>query len=106
MDNLSVRQYETLEFAVEADDDSAVTVRFIASQNGTVFIDELESFINGEATIRVLEVDIPLGEYEYTLTITYSDETVDILPDADECGDDCDLPTLTVCKSNMPEVVS
>lgn len=107
MDNLSVRRYETLELGIEADDDSAVAVRFIASKDGTVFIDEEAPFNNdGEATIRVQEVDIPLGEYEYTLTLTYSDGTVDILPDASDCGDECDLPTLEVCKSNTPEVVS
>jgi hypothetical protein len=106
MENISIRRGETLELPVEVDDESALTVRFVATQDDTVYIDQLESFDDdGRATIHTNNTFIPLGEYEFTLSITYSDGIVDILPDASDCDGSCELPKLIICKSNVPEVV-
>lgn len=111
MENLSIsiRRGETLEYPVEADDESAVSVRLLATNDdGDSIFDLTEPFVDGEATLRTDETFVPLGAYEFTLTVTYSDDVVDILPDPDGCDGECELPILTVCKSNIPdpEVVS
>lgn len=104
MEDISIRRGETLELGIEADDTSAVSVQLVATNgDGDVLIDETELFEDGEATIRTNDTLIPLGDYEYTLTIVYSDGAVDILPDPDDCDDECDLPKLTICKSNKPD---
>lgn len=109
MEDISIRRGETLELPIEADDESAVTVQFVATdEDGAVWIDETEPFVDGEANIRTEETYIPLGVYDYTLTVVYSDGIIDILPDPDECDEECELPKFIVCKSNKPdpEVVS
>jgi hypothetical protein len=107
MENISIRQGETFEMGIECDDTSALSVRFLATSEGVAYIDEIEQFIDGQATIRTEATNIPLGDYEFTLTITYSDGVIDILPDSSECsGDDCALPVLTICKTNNPQVIS
>jgi len=107
MEDFTVRRGEIFDFGVVADDLSAVSVQFIASKNNVVYVDETETFNDdGEATIRIDTNDLPLGDYLYSLTITYSDGTVDILPDPEDCDGDCDLPVFTVCTSNDDSLVS
>lgn len=106
MENISIRQGETLELTVECDDESAVSVRFLATQEGVPYIDKTAQFVDGVATIRTDDTGHPLGDYKFTLTMLYSDGVVDILPDASDCGDNCDLPTLTICESNVAGIVS
>lgn len=105
-EDISIRRGETFELSIEADDETAVSVRLVAvNSDSVVYIDETAEFnSSGEATIQTDDTFIPLGNYEYTLTITYSDGVVDILPDPDMCDDDCDLPKIKVCKSNAEYV--
>ena len=108
MENLSIRRGSTLELPVEADDESALSVRFLATDDeGETVFDITEQFVNGKATLVDDDTFVPLGSYEFTLTVTYSDG-IDVLPDPDNCDDECELPTITVCKSNIPdpEIVS
>ena len=105
--NLSYRRLETMQLPVSADDTSAQTVRLVVTKSGTTYIDQTKTFVNGEATLLVPQLNIPIGVYEYTLTITYSDGVTDILPDTTDCeSGDCTLPKFTVCQSNLPGVVS
>lgn len=106
MEDLIIRRGETLELTIKADDDSAVSVNLRAAQNGNIVIDETESFANGAATIRTSDTMLPLGDYEYTLKVVYSDGFIEILPDADDCGDECDLPVIKVCESLEEPIVS
>lgn len=103
---LNIRQGETLEIEIIADDDSADTVNLlVADSDGNTVIDETENFStnNGitSATIRTDDTDHEVGEYEYMLTIVYEDGFIEKLPDAD-C-EDCDLPILNICKTLLPE---
>jgi len=100
MENLVIRQGETLELSVKTDDDSATTVQLLATKEGSTFIDKTEPFVNRVAVLRTNDTIIPLGEYEYSLTVVYSDGFIDELPDTQDCEGDCDFPTLTICKSN------
>ena len=102
---MSIRRGETLQIPIEADDESAVSVRFLVTKNGVSYIDETEDFVDGKATISTDDTYIPIGDYEFSYTMTYSDGVIDILPDTDDCDGDCELPVFTVCKSNA-EVVS
>ena len=105
MDAITIRQGETLQIPVTINDTSAETVRFVvADENGAIVIDITENFTVADnkatATILTNETLIETGEYSYQLVVTYSDDVVDILPDASECqGDDCELPKLIVCES-------
>jgi hypothetical protein len=105
MDDIKIRRGETLEMTVTADDDTADTLNLIvAASDGTVIINETENFstVDGDrvAVIRTDDTDHEEAEYEYMLTITYSDGVVDKMPDPANCEDeDCDLPTLTICKT-------
>ena len=95
-----VRQGETFQLPIENDDLSASTVQFIAWNDGGRIIDEIENFtVNGsktQATITTIAND-PLGIYNYLIIITYSDGSIDKLPDPDECDGDCELPELIIC---------
>lgn len=104
MDDLRIRQGETLEITVTSDELNATSVRFVARKgDATPIIDETELFttVDGErvATISTNDTNHAVDEYEYMLTITYDDGFVDKLPDASQCDDDCDLPILAICEA-------
>lgn len=105
--DLTIRQGETLQIPIESSDVSAETVQFQAAKDGVIYIDETAQFVNGKATIWTNNTDIQIGVYEWMLTVTYSDGLIDKLPDQNDCEeDDCKLPTLTVCKGDLTEVIS
>jgi hypothetical protein len=99
MDTITIRQGETLQLPFEADDVTAVSVQFQVVKDGIIYIDELENFVTGKATIFTNDTLLEIGDYEYIVTIVYADGVVDILPDPSTCEEgDCDLPLFTVCK--------
>lgn len=103
--DITIRQGETLQIPIEADDSSAVGVQFQAAQDGVVYIDETENFVDGKATIKTDDTQLATGEYEYMLTVTYSDGVIDKLPDPGDCMDgDCELPKLIVCQGTFTGV--
>lgn len=103
--DITLRQGETLQIPVEADDLSAQTVQFQAVKDGIIFIDETESFVDGKATIFTNDTLLEIGEYQYMLTITYSDGVIDKLPDPSAClNGDCELPQLIICQGVFPGV--
>lgn len=104
MEDINIRRGETLEITIIADDISATTVKLtVAETDGTVVLTQTENFATDDgdriATIKTNDTDIPEATYEYMLTITYDDGTVEKLPDVSDCEDNCDLPTLTICKA-------
>ena len=103
MDKISVRQDETFQLPVEIDDDTALTVQLLVWDDTSTIIDETENIVAGEATINAGIITDAVGLYKYSVTITYSDGVVDILPDVNECTD-CDFPVFEICEGN-PEVV-
>lgn len=103
MDKISVRQDETFQLPVEIDDTTAQTVQLLVWNDTLTIINETEPFNDGEATINAGIITDAVGLYKYSVTITYSDGVVDILPDVNECTD-CDFPVFEICEGN-PEVV-
>lgn len=110
MENLQIRQGETLTLNIESDDLTADTIRLVVKKpNENAIIDELESFstIDGKriAIIETSDTNHPIDTYEYMFTITYADGTIKKLPDASACEEgDCDLPELTICEALDLEV--
>lgn len=100
-DNMSIRQGETLQFPVIADDVSAESVLFQVFKDGVIYIEEFEDFAvvegKAQATIFTNDTNIPIDTYDYMLTINYSDGVVDKLPDPDDCDVDCEFPKVIVC---------
>lgn len=104
MDTLKIRQGETLSIKIESEDESAVTARFISrKENETPVIDVVASFaaVDGKwvAMIETTDTNKPVGDYLYSVVLTFLDDTIDKLPDPDECEGDCDFPTLTICEA-------
>lgn len=103
MDNLQIRQGETLTLNIESDDATADTVRLVVRKlNETPIIDEIANFATVDekrvAVIETSDTNHPADTYLYMLTITYADGTIKKLPDASACEEgDCDLPELTIC---------
>lgn len=110
MDNLQIRQGETLPLTITSDDITADTIRIVVKkENENAIIDEIANFstIDGKriATFSITDTNHPTGEYLYMLTIVYADGTVKKLPDASNCEEgDCDLPKLTICEALDLEV--
>lgn len=105
MDNLQIRQGETLYLTIKSDDLTAETVNLLVKKEGeAAIIDELVSFatIDGEriAVIDTLDTNHDPDTYDYQLTIEYADGTIAKLPDAANCeAGDCDFPTVTICNA-------
>lgn len=105
MNNISIRQGETFEVGIRADDSSAVSVRFQVAKDDVIHIDETATFLEKKASIRTNETDLPLGEYEYMITVVYSDGFIEMLPDPEKCAQGIEeLPKFTVSKSISQDV--
>lgn len=102
MNKISVRQGETFQLPVEIDDASALTVQLLVWNDTTTIIDETVNFTEGKATVDAGLISAPVGVYSYSVTITYSDGVVDILPDVNECTE-CEFPIFEVCEGNPEE---
>lgn len=110
MENLQIRQGETLTLNIESDDATATDVRLVVKKaNENAIIDETANFsvVDGKtvAVIETSDTNHAVDTYEYMLTINYSDGTIKKLPDASSCEEgDCDLPELTICEALDLEV--
>lgn len=110
MDNLQIRQGETLTLNIESDDLTAQTVRIVVKKpNENAIIDEIANFstVDGKrvAVLETTDTNKPVDTYQYMLTIEYADGTIKKLPDASNCDDgDCSLPELEICKALDLEV--
>lgn len=100
--DISIRVGEDLEMSGRTDDETVDNVVLKVWDNNGVKITSKVDFIDGVATIEAGKVTLTPGEYHYSLTVTYKDGKVDILPDSDTCsGIECDFPKLTVCKGGF-----
>lgn len=110
MQDISIRQGETLSLSVTNDDLTADTLQLVVSDsNDDIVINETANFTTVEgvrgAEISTDDTDLTVGDYSYMLIVTYSDGVVEKLPDPDDCEGDCELPTLTICKAiTVPQV--
>lgn len=93
--DISVRQGETFQLPITADDDTAVSVNFKVWGDTTI-IDETANFVDGQATIDAGTITQDVGDYSWLITTTYSDGFVEILPDNDCKG--CDAPKFIICE--------
>lgn len=99
MNNITIRQGETLQIPVTIDDDSAERVTLQVISGSMELLSITDEFVDGQATISVDELMLPLGTYEYMLTVFYVDGVIDKLPDVANCSDDdCSLPSFKVCE--------
>lgn len=104
MDNIKIRQGETLTLNVTSEDESAETLRLVVKkEDESAIIDETASYVSDGgkwiASISTDDTNHALGEYLYMFTVTYSDGSIKKFPEADECDDGCDFPTLKICEA-------
>lgn len=99
MNNITIRQGETLQLPITIDDGAAETVLFQIIKNNKSVSETIAIFENKKANILIEQLMLPIGEYRYMLTITYTDGIIDKLPDVSDCNDDsCELPTINICE--------
>ena len=108
--DLRVRQGATLQIPIVADDVTATTAILDVFKDGVIYLTVSEPFVinDGKAETTLIEetVTLDIDDYEYTITVEYSDGFTEIYPDPDDCmDDDCSLPTFTVCEG-VPTGVS
>lgn len=105
MSDMSVRYGATLPLLLTNDEGSVSTARLTLSQAGVVKFTKLASFVGLEAdlTMTALETKLPVGEYDYMITVTYIDGSVEKYPNLENCSD-CELPTLEICEANDAQV--
>lgn len=104
-DNQSIRQGATLPLTVENDETGATTATITLSQDDAVVLTKTASFVGLTADISLSATDtlLPVGVYDYMITVVNDDDTVDKYPDTANCTD-CELPTIEICVANDVEV--
>ena len=97
--DLSIRVGESLELSGRTDDDTVDNVVLkVWNRDGLKLTSPETKFIDGVVTIDAGKITLEPGEYNYSLTVTYKDGKVDILPDSETCtGVNCSFPKLVVC---------
>lgn len=101
MDNMTIRWGSTLPLTVTNDEDGASTATLTVSQDDTVVITKVASFVDGEAdlTLSAVQTQLTPGVYDFMIKVVYDDGTIEKYPDIEGCSD-CSLPTLEVCDTN------
>ena len=96
----SVRKGEHFELSGRTNDDTVASATLKVWNDTGIKLTETGTFVDRRVTIDAGIIDLPLGEYKYSLTITYLDGKPDILPNPLQCDGtdpDCGFPVLTVC---------
>ena len=110
--NETIRQGETLPLTIEDTQDiptaqTATIIVKLTVDDLVPTINKTAPFANGAAdlTLAASDTGIPDGTYIYQITVVHSDGVIEKYPDADDCEDnECDFPTLTICKALDPGV--
>lgn len=100
-----VRQGATFEITLTDTDLTAETATLTISNESGVQETDTQPFVEVGGKMAVtLTIDtlaLPLGDYDYMYTLTYTDGRVVKLPDVANCDDDsCGLPAFIVCEAN------
>ena len=100
MTDLTIRQGETLTVDVETDRTDAVTVKMEIATTPTM-LEDTATFVDLKAQIKfsATETNVPVGEYDYMLTIEYVNGDIEKLPDANCLDGSGELPKVNVLKS-------
>lgn len=108
MENESFREGATIEFTLTDTDltaDSATLT--ISNDAGDILKTETANYTTVDgirvATVRVADNDLLIGVYDYMFSVEYTDGFIAKIPDPNECEDECELPTLTICDANDVE---
>lgn len=96
MQDISVRQGETVKIPVTIEDSTAVSVEMVIVDGDTAVKTVTATFVDDTALLDLGIITLPVKSYTYGFKITYTDGVVDILPDTD-CQE-CEYPTFEVCK--------
>jgi len=108
MDTITFRQGETVPLPIEIDDDQAVQAIFTVTDSDDVVILQItEPFVDNVANIELSSTQtlLPVGTYNWQITIDYGDDKFVKLPDNTDC-EECGLPELIVCAANDLDGVS
>lgn len=83
------------------DEEGASTATITLSQEGVVKLTHTATFdgLVADLTLSDEQTELPIGEYDYMVTLDYEDGTTEKYPDVSGCKD-CTLPTLTICVAN------
>jgi len=108
MDNLTVRQGETLPLLWENDEAGADTATLTISDDSGVVLAITTTFedLQADLTVSAEQTEaLGIGLFDYMITLIYEDGTVEKYPDVSGCNE-CELPQLEVCDANDIEEAS
>lgn len=100
---ISVRIGETFQLPARTNDPSAASVTLKVWDDSGEKLTVTENFVDGQATLDAGVIALAIGTYKYLLTVTFSDGTIDKLPDAEECSGKCEVPEFEVCTGGYDE---
>jgi len=101
MDEINVRQGETLNLGVTSDDtDAATATLYVGNVGETPLITATIELVDGVGgfSLTTEQTNIPVGTYKYQLNILHNDGQLEMYPDPEDCGDD-GLPNFIVSES-------
>lgn len=99
MKDYTIQQGETLRLTVTVKEEGARTAELVAIKDSDV----INTLVNFDGMVADLTTNTPdnqaPGKYPYYIRITWDDGSVDILTAKGDCyGEDCPMPTITVCE--------
>ena len=103
---LAVRYGESLSIIWENDEPGALNAVITISQKetGDTVLSQSGEFVNdiADLSLTASQTKIPIGLYDYMVTINYPNGYKEKYPDVDGCSE-CTLPTFEVCVANDEE---
>lgn len=108
MNNISVRQGAQLNLRITQGDATSVSATVILKHQDTdAIIQKTASFVSGIADVMFTAADTAvLGVYDYQVNENFSGSDPLKYPDPNDCEDDCEFPTVTICEALDVEAAS
>ena len=99
MENITARVGSKINIRIEQGDENSISATIVVRNIETEETEEFTgTFTDGVTDIEIDGLDI--GEYEYDVEENFETGDPLIYPDPDDCdGEECDLPTITICRS-------
>lgn len=101
MNDITVGRGETVSIEIQDDESLSVTLLVSLTNSGAPVIEESATFVDGVATITLVNADTDIEEQDYFYQIRLFDAEGEYfnLNDDDCDGGDCTMGTFTVCPS-------
>lgn len=98
MRDFTIGQGESIRDTITVDEEGAVSATLVVTDGSTNLIEEIYLFDGMIASVVNNDTVIPPAEYDYYYKILWDDDSIDYVPNLEDCDGECEFPKITICE--------